>query len=470
MSSTAAPRIAIIGGGVSGLTAAYRLRGLLGPGAQLTVFEQADRLGGKLDTAELAGQPFDLGAEAFLARRPEALALIGELGMTDQLAHPAKAAPRLRAGGRTVGLPARTAMGVPADPDTAAEVLSPVGAERVHKEPLLPGLNWDRSDITVGELLRARMGGEVVERLVDPLLGGVYAGRADQLSLRATMPALAKALDDGARSLTEAARRTLPTSPNPAPVFGTLTGGLSTLIRALSRASGVQIRLGQPVRQLGRLAEGWRVSYGAELFPESGEFDGVVLAVPAPSARRLLTDVSLRAAGLLAGVDLASMAVVGVTLAGDAPLPSASGVLIAEKERRRDGTPFATKAFTFSSRKWDHVGARGVFIRGSIGRYGETAMLQREDSELVAMVLRDLAELTDIDFTPTHTVVRRWGGGLPQYHLNHLSTVDSLEREIGTLPRLEMAGAALHGVGIPACIATATAAAERLAADVRDAR
>ncbi|NUS63623.1 MAG: protoporphyrinogen oxidase, partial [Saccharothrix sp.] len=192
-----APRVAVVGGGISGLAAAHRLRRLLGPQAVITVVEQSDRLGGKLRTAEVGGRSYDVGAEAFLHRRPEAVDLVVELGLAEQVVHPTKAPASIHAAGDTRPIPAHTLMGVPASVDAVRHVLSDDGLRRVAAEPGLPPIRLDGADVSVGALLRERFGPEVGDRLVGPLLGGVYAGRTDVLGLRATMPQLATALDSG---------------------------------------------------------------------------------------------------------------------------------------------------------------------------------------------------------------------------------------------------------------------------------
>jgi oxygen-dependent protoporphyrinogen oxidase len=174
--------VAVVGGGISGLAAAHRLRTLLGPGARITLVDRAERLGGVLRTVDLAGVPMDVGAEAFLARRPEVPALAAELGLTDRLARPSGASATVRAGGRTIGLPGRTVLGVPGSTARLDDLLSPSALARAVAEREL-ALDWDGADRSVGELLRARFGDELTDRLVDPLLSGVYAGRVDGLGL-----------------------------------------------------------------------------------------------------------------------------------------------------------------------------------------------------------------------------------------------------------------------------------------------
>ncbi|MCX2954333.1 protoporphyrinogen oxidase [Lentzea sp. NEAU-D7] len=463
-----APHVAVVGGGISGLAAAHRLRMLLGPAARITVIEQSDRLGGKLRTTELAGVRFDVGAEAFLHRKPEAQELINEVGLTGHVVHPTDAKASVHASGRTHQLPAHTFMGVPASVETVRHMLSSEGALRVEMEPTLPSIELRGGDVAVGALVKDRFGPEVADRLVSPLLGGVYAGRADELGLRATMPQIATLLDKGVGSLLAAAAMMMPAPPQPRaarpPVFASLAGGVSSLVDRLAEVAKPEVRLGLPVRVLSWLGAGWRLEIGSAATPEYLECDGVVLAVPAPSARKLLHEIAPQVSAAYGKVEVASMAVVALALPPGTELPRRSGVLIAEGERYSDRiTPFTAKAFTFSSRKWAHYG-EPVILRGSVGRHGETALLQRSDADLVKAVRNDLHELTGIRAAPIDYVVQRWGGGLPQYGVGHVDLVDTIERGIADVPGLAVAGATLHGVGVPACIATADAAAARVAA------
>lgn len=489
MSGERPPQVAVVGAGISGLAAAYRLRTLLGPAAGITLLEGSRRLGGALRTVELAGLPLDVGAEAFLMRRPEAVRLIEELGLDGQLVHPTAAVPTVRAGGRTVALPTRTLLGLPGTAADVAGLLSAQGTKRVAAEPTVP-LCWEPGqDAAVGLLLRERAGDELVDRLVDPLLGGVYAGRADALGLRATLPAVATALDRGAGSLLAAAAAALPplhgVSGSPArgvrlsctdPVFGTLLGGLGGLVDALAAAAAVRVRLGLLVRGLARTSVGWRLELDGQALeasrPEHLDVDAVILAVPAPALRRLLAGPLPLASAAAGRVEVASSAVVGLALplAAAQALPETSGVLVAASERQKESQKeshkesLSVKAFTFSGRKWAHASSPEVLlIRASLGRHGEARMLQCDDAQLVDAVRTDLATLTGITAVPVATVVARWGGGLPQYAPGHLDAVAALEREVAGSVGLAVAGATLHGIGVPACIATADTAARRIA-------
>ncbi|MGB6224644.1 MAG: FAD-dependent oxidoreductase, partial [Pseudonocardiaceae bacterium] len=248
--------------------------------------------------------------------------------------------------------------------------------------------------------------------------------------------------------------------PSGGPVFGTLSGGFNGLVDALVAAAAVRPRLGLPVRGLARTPRGWRLTLGRTSKDEHLDADAVVLAVPAPALRRLLADPLPAASAAASRVEVASSAVVGLALPRTAAqaLPETSGVLVAASE------PLSVKAFTFSGRKWAHASSAEVLlVRASMGRHGEARVLQRDDAELVAAVRADLAALTGITAAPVATVVARWGGGLPQYAPGHLDSVAALEREVAEYAGLAVAGATLHGVGLPACIGTADAAARRIA-------
>lgn len=250
-----------------------------------------------------------------------------------------------------------------------------------------------------------------------------------------------------------------------APVFGTIPTGLSTLVDRLAR--DVDVRLGVPVRELHKRDGGWRLILGAAApghEPEAAvlDVDAVVVAVPPPAARRLFERVVPVAAEAYSRIEVASVGVVALALPPGTELPGTSGILIGAGERRSDGVPFAVKAFTYSVTKWAHLDA--VVVRGSIGRFGDPGALRADDEELVRLVRSDLFDLTGVAAPPIDSVVTRWGGGLPQYGVGHTALVARIEEAVAAQPGLAVAGAALHGVGIPACIGTGEAAALRVAA------
>ncbi|SMD23688.1 protoporphyrinogen oxidase [Kibdelosporangium aridum] len=460
-----AAKVVVVGGGIAGLAAAYRLR-TLHPAAEITIIESAKELGGKLRTRELAGRSVDVGAEAFVTRNPAAVRLVEELGLTENLVHPVLSAATVRAAGRTVALPKRTFLGLPVSADEVRDVLSPDGVAKVAGERDLPPLHVeadpDAPDVSVGQVIGERFGRELVDRLVEPLLGGVYAGRADMLGLRATMaPLVGKA-----QTLTEAVGKVLgpPRQGTQPPVFGALRGGMASMVDELAKRAAARIRLGLPVRALTRTARGWRLEIGSAAAPEFLDADAVILAVPAPAARKLLEDEVPAASAAYGQVEVASMAVVSLALPPDAVLPESTGVLLAVGERHADGTPFTAKAFTFTSRKWGRADGEPVQLRASVGRYGEAEALQRDDDQLVAAVVSDLWELTGVKIAPVERIVTRWGGGLPQYGVAHTAAVASIIDAVNKMPGLAVAGATLRGVGIPATIDSANTAASAIGA------
>lgn len=438
--------VAVVGGGITGLAAAYEAARA---GAHVTVLESSGRLGGKLAVSEVGGVAVDEGAESLLIRVPDGVGLVAELGL--ELVAPATSAAGVWSRGALRPLPARTLLGVPTDLVALARsgVLSARGLNRVPLDLALPG-GPTTEDVSVGALVGRRLGREVVDRLVDPLLGGVYAGRADLLSVRATLPQLVPHL--GRRSLLLAARAAMPTTTGDGSPFATLADGLGTLPAALARATSATVRTGRTVRGLARTATGWRLTLGSAAAPEALDADAVVLAVPGPAAARLLAPVTPTAAAELAGLDYASVAI--VTLVLDGPVGGAgSGFLVPGVEGR------TTKAVTYSSRKWPHLPQQPFVLRASVGRHGETAPLQRTDAELVRAVLQDLEHLTGPLPQVLDARVTRWGGGLPQYAVGHLELVRRVREAVARHPRLAVAGAAYDGVGIGVCIRSGRGAA-----------
>jgi protoporphyrinogen/coproporphyrinogen III oxidase len=434
--------VVVVGAGIGGLTAA---RDLVAAGRDVLVLEGSPEVGGKLRRAEVAGVTVDVGAEAMLARRPEGVALAAELGL--EVVHPTAAASRLWSRGKLRPLP-RSLMGVPFDLDelAASAVLSADGLARARAERVAPA---PADDVSVGDLVAERLGDEVVERLVEPLLGGVYAGSARRISAAAAVPQLLAMARRG--SLLEQAAAVVASD---APVFAGLAGGMGRLAEVL--AGRLEVRTRATVRAVEPVPGGWRLTVGSAAAPETITTRAVVLATPAGPTARLLDAVASDAARELATVESASVAVVTLAFeaAAVADLADRSGFLVPPVEGR------GIKASTFSFAKWDWVREAGdglALLRTSLGRHGEEATLQAPDEALVATSLAELAALAGIRDAPVGAHVQRWGGGLPQYAVGHVDLVARVRAALP--PGIAVCGAAYDGVGIPAVIGSAHRAA-----------
>jgi oxygen-dependent protoporphyrinogen oxidase len=513
--STALPHVVIVGGGIAGLAAAFFLRD---EPVRVTVLEGSPRLGGKLSVSEVAGVPVDEGAEALLVTRPEGAGLIAEVGLAGDRVAPGTTSSAIWTLGALRPLPRRQFMGVPSDLAELARsgVVSGAGAARAGQDLELPPTTRD-GDVPVAAFVGARFGAEVVDRLVDPLLGGVYAGRSSDLSFDATMPALAAA-SRRYRSLAEAAGSLLPPpspvavpvapgdqdrapagTPSGGSVFTTLAGGLGQLPAVLAKASGAEVRTAATTRALSptpgtpgtpgapAAGPGWRLTVGSAAAEELIDADAVILAVPARPAARLLAGVPGASSAVTAfgEISYASMAIVTLAYPRSA-FPGAfsgtfsgsglaalgwSGYLVPAVDGR------AVKAVTFSSVKWPHLaqattpGAETLeIVRCSVGRIGEEALLQRADEELAALAATELAAATGVHGAPAAHRITRWGGALPQYTIGHLDRVARIRAAVATQPGLAVCGAAYEGVGIPACVATARAAASQVTEFLRGGR
>jgi oxygen-dependent protoporphyrinogen oxidase len=442
-------RVVVVGGGIAGLTVAERLGATLGADdVSVELREAGDRLGGALKTSSFAGRAtIDEGADAFLARVPHGTALAERVGLAGELTSPSTSAAFVWHNGLH-RIPDGLLLGVPANPAAlaASQLLSPRGKARAAIEPLLPNRN-DPGD-SIGRLIRARFGDEVHERLVDALVGSIYATDTDRFSL-AMVPQLA-ALADGRRSLLLAARRARRNAPNSSgPLFRTPQHGmemLATAVAAAAERAGVTVTRSRAVASVGRDRPAWRI--------DDELADVVVLATPADVTARLVSAATPSLADQLAPAERAGVTIVTMALPALPPsVAGTSGYLVPKPDQR------LVTAASFGSQKWSHWAGAGEIVRVSLGRDG-LPVDDLDDDTLVAAAVDEVGRHLGADLQPTEVRVSRWPRSFPQYRPGHLRWLDAVDR--ATPPGLFLTGASYRGIGVPACIADA----ERTATDV----
>ncbi len=441
--------VAIVGGGIAGLCAAFDLHNA---GFAVTVLEASDRWGGKIQSSPVGDRLVDAGPDTFLARVEPGRKLALELGLEDQLTSPVAPVPAyIHRDGTLHELPKGTFLGVPTDLDLFSKttLISAEGIARAREDLTMPATST-AGDISVGEYCRARVGDEVTERLIDPLLGGINASQIDRLSLASGAPQIAAAAAAGPSLITELAKMqerigSSLGSANSAPVFYGLPGGIATMIDALvDRLAGADLRLNAAVVALNDLRE----------------FDHIILGTPAPATAALLDPVSPEAKAAMAEVEYASVAQVTVEIAKDKiePILDASGVLFP----RVDG--MILTACTWFSTKWAHYARPdSVLIRLTSGRFGDTRAMELPDDQLAHHLLGELGTVFEMSGPPIAQRVHRWIDALPQYTSGHAARVATARGAVAKdAPHIQLVGATYGGIGIPACIASGREAAQKL--------
>lgn len=463
------PHVVVIGGGISGLAAAWHLCRLRHD-VDVTVLEAGDRVGGKLRVGELEGLAVDEGAESMLATRPEAVGLVEEVGLGPDLVTPTAELPRVVVGGDLLPLPPGLMLGVPTDLAALARsgVLSSAALAQLPLDHVRPGRSVE-PDISIGEYVARRLGTEAVDRLVAPLIMGVYADRATSVSMRAAAPRLWEAARTE-RSVLRAAQKARGAGAPGGRPFAGIRGGVGRLPLVLAERlveAGTAVETGATVRALRRGHHGgWDVVVGPTTEPRHVHADAVILAVPVPALAKLVKGLSVQAEAELSEMSTTSVGVVTLLYrTQDLPggdLPDGSGYLVPPSEGR------PVKAATFSSHKWawvaEEAGPRGlVAARASVGHADDVEVLQRDDDDLVRLAADDLAFVGRLGRArPVASRVTRWGGGLPRFTVGHVDRVELVTASLHQLPGLGVCGAAFDGVGIAACVGRARAEAERI--------
>ncbi|HEY7893135.1 MAG TPA: protoporphyrinogen oxidase [Solirubrobacteraceae bacterium] len=453
--------VVVVGGGITGLTAA---RALLGAGTapvRVTLVESSERLGGKIRTEQIASKAVDVGAEALLTKVPGGLELCRELGLQGELISPAEKTTYVWARGRLRELPAGILAGLPdgAMPLLRSGILSPSGVARAALDLVLPAAKA-REDRSVGELVRGRLGQQALDRLVDPLLGTIYAADSDSLSVRATAPQI-ETLARKHRSLILASRGVKP-PPYSGPMFVTVAGGLQRIVdRLRDEIAPADVRLQTRATRIERAGDGrYRLELSAG---ETLSADGIVIAAPASEASSMLSALSPAAADELRGVRYTSTVLLTLrypSSAARAPLHGA-GFLVPQS------TGWLLGACTWLSAKWTPLAAgEELWLRCSIARPAIDRASSLDDEQLTRAISDELTQAMGLLGRPLTVMVTRWHHALPVYEPGHLDRMARLEEHVSKLPGLELAGAAYRGIGVPQCIAQGKAAVVRVLSEL----
>jgi oxygen-dependent protoporphyrinogen oxidase len=472
--------VVVVGGGISGLAAAYEAAT---GGARVLLVEASDRLGGKVRTEHVDGFVVEAGPDSFISYRPAATELARELGLGAAIIRTNE--PRavfIRAGGRLVRMPDGMGLVLPTRvaPFVTTRLFSWPQKLRAGLDVVLPR-RLDGADVSIGAFLRARLGPAMVERLADPLLGGIYGAPVDELSLHAVVPQLrdyerdhrslllaSLAQGRAARARASAARasaaRAGAASAGAGPAGGTgspflsLADGLGSLVDALAAsiagAPEAEIRCGTRVTGLARAGARTRVtlSDGTRLVP-----DAVILAPPAPASAALLADEVPAAAAAIGEIPHGTTGVVTLGYRDAAltrPLPG-HGILVAADE------PLAVGACTLTSEKWAGRAPDGAILVRAFVPERSAGLLAADDAAVTAAVHADVAALLGLREPPILERVARWREAMPRYTVGHLDRVAAAEAALADRPELLLIGGAFHGVGIPECVTRGRAAGQR---------
>lgn len=462
-------RVAVVGGGISGLSAAHRLVEL-DPACQLTLFESGPRLGGVLWTVHEDGYQVEQSADNFITTVPWGVELCKRLGLADQLVrtNPEYRQTYVIRRGRLHKLPDGFLMMAPTRmwPLALTPILSPLGKLRAGLEFFLPPRR-DEADESMAAFARRRLGREVFERLIEPLVSAVYAADMEKLSVEATLSQF-RDMERQHGSLIRAMRRRMAAQPKGRSgdsgarysMFVTLRDGLSSLVESVAaRLPQGAVRLGTAVERVERCDGRWRLTLASGA---SESFDAVILATPSHVAAQLLQPIDPELATRLGSIEHQGTAIVSVAYDRQqiAHRLDGMGVVVPAIER----SPIL--ACSFSSQKYTHRAPEGkTLLRIFAGGSRSPELAEMEDERLRLLLLAELARLLGIQGEPCYCSIAHWPRTMPQYHVGHKQLVAWIEGRVANLPRITLAGNAYHGVGIPHCIHSGEQAAQRVLDD-----
>jgi oxygen-dependent protoporphyrinogen oxidase len=461
-------RIAIIGGGIAGLSAAFYLEKARQSGAPLqwTLFEKSERLGGVIRTEQLDGFVLEAGPDSFLSAKPDAARLCQELGIGGQLisSNDASRKTYILVKGRLVPIPQGLEFMVPTRvwPMATTPLFSLSTKLRMARE-LFSSVRKNSSDESVGDFVRRHFGQEMVDRVAEPLLAGVYGGNAERLSIRAVLPRFAE-MEREHGSLVRAtlqakarARTLARPGAKPQPLFTSLKNGMQQMVDALVDAlPQSSIRLQQQEISVRQINDDWQI----ESAGIKERFQVVLLAVPAPSAAGLLRQFH---PGLLEGLGrIQYTSSVAVALAYDhADLPPGHGFLVPRSEGRK------IMACTFVHMKFPYRAPEGKkMLRCFFSSSRMPDLLTHTDEALQQMARQELKEILGLNAQPMFVRTFRWDRAMAQYETGHLDRVAEMEKIAAAMPGFHIIGNSFYGIGVPDCIKSARLAVEKIASGV----
>ena len=446
-------KVVVVGGGISGLAAAYQL---ITNGYDVSVVEASSTIGGKISTVEIAGVPIDGGPDAFLVREPEMRELCTSLGIADELVTPISRSAKIWVDGSMQALPKSQFLGVPLDFEelSSLNLISPEGIA-IAQNDLTAEDNARDEDETVGSLIRRRLGDEVMEKLVGPLLGGINAGDPDNISLKSGIPYLASAASLDPSLIRSIQKFIRASNRNPeTPVFLTHPEGLGKVVNALGKELEGKIILNERIQSVHAkdrewILEGQKGSY---------EADSVILTTPSYISSSIIETTNEKIANLLSNINYASMAFALFAFPSKEIRPfDGSGFLVAKSEG------LLMTACSWSSSKWKHLDDKeATFVRVSAGRADDDRAFNLDNEELTSTLLEELSRIVDIQATPIESQVIRWPKSFPQYEIGHSNKVDQIQKLLrDEAPGIFVAGAAFNGLGLSACIRDGKVNAQR---------
>jgi oxygen-dependent protoporphyrinogen oxidase len=457
-------RIAIIGGGIAGLSAAWYLEKARQGGADLgwTLFEKSDRLGGVIQTERRDGFLLEAGPDSFLTIKPDAARLCGELGLAGELisSNDAERKTYILVKGRLVPIPQGLEFMVPTRLwPMAVTPLFSVGTKLRMAAELFSARPGNAPDESVGAFVRRHFGAEMVDRVAEPLLAGVYGGSAERLSVRAVLPRFAE-MERESGSLVRAtlkakarARADAKPGARPQPLFTSLKNGMQQMVDALAAAlpkSSMQMR--QQEMSIRPFKDDWQI----ESAGFSERFQAILLAVPAPAAAAMLRQAH---PALLEGLDrIHYTSSVAVALAYDnADLPAGHGFLVPRSENRK------MMACTFVHKKFSHRTPEGKkLLRCFFSSSRLPELLRYSDEDFQSMAKQELKDILGLTAQPSFARTFRWERAMAQYETGHLERVAEMEKILASMPGLYIAGNSFYGIGVPDCIKSARLAVEKI--------